>query len=56
MSFFDKLLVEDTSSEAEVPVEALFNDLAVSGLVPLEVICPSSILYMEAKYAVYVLS
>ncbi|RXW24968.1 hypothetical protein EST38_g889 [Candolleomyces aberdarensis] len=33
MSFFDKLLAEDTSSEAEIPVEALFNDLAVSGLV-----------------------
>ncbi|KAJ2928657.1 hypothetical protein H1R20_g8458, partial [Candolleomyces eurysporus] len=33
MSFFDKLLVEDTRSEAEIPVEALFNDLAVSGLV-----------------------
>lgn len=33
MSFFDKLLVEDTRSEAEIPVEALFNDLAISGLV-----------------------
>lgn len=33
MSFFDYLLVEDISSDNEIPIEAMFDDLAVSGLV-----------------------
>ncbi|TEB37698.1 hypothetical protein FA13DRAFT_1621598 [Coprinellus micaceus] len=33
MSFFEYLLAEDVSSETEIPVEAMFDDLAVSGVV-----------------------
>ncbi|KAF6763028.1 hypothetical protein DFP72DRAFT_986801 [Ephemerocybe angulata] len=33
ISFFDKLLVEDLNSDTEIPLEAMFDDLAVSGLV-----------------------
>ncbi|KAG2016116.1 hypothetical protein CC2G_009317 [Coprinopsis cinerea AmutBmut pab1-1] len=32
-AFFDKLLVEDVSSDTEIPVESLFEDLAVAGFV-----------------------
>ncbi|TFK23145.1 hypothetical protein FA15DRAFT_670751 [Coprinopsis marcescibilis] len=32
-AFFDKLLVEDVLSDTEAPVESLFDDLSISGLV-----------------------